>query len=355
MLGSLATTGFRNLEDQIWQPAPGRNVLLGDNGTGKTSLLEAVYLALTTKSFRCSQLSDCVRHGESLFHLAADLCPFSTRLEVSWANGKLRHLVNGKPSTLGDHLGSAAVLPWTSAESDLLTGAPELRRRFVDRVLVGAQPKSLEVLSRYRRVLAQKRIVLAAGAAGLEPWNELLVESGAQLIDLRSAAVASLRSALAEVVAASDLPFRDLELRYQPNPKEGEDGKLALASAITRHHQDERRRRVALVGPHRDDLVLLWRGRELRRAVSAGERKALGMALVAAQGRVLRAAGRAPIFLLDDADAELDRAALGRVWSAFPGDAQILASSNRPEVWSPSQADGFWRVSRGRAVASEHP
>lgn len=353
MISAVSTSDFRNLHNQEFEPAAGRNLLLGDNGSGKTSLLEALYLALTTRSFRAAQLGDCARHGATAFHVAAEVeQPSRSRLEVSWAEGRARHAVNGKASTPGQHLAASPVLAWTAAESELLTGAPELRRRFLDRALIGARPGALDVLSRYRRTLAQKRLVLAAGGGGVEPWNELLARTGVEVIRLRSAAVGELGSALAEVIAAAGLRFGGLEVRYRPSPADGESGERAIATRIAQLSGAERQRRAPLVGPHRDDIEFHWRGRELRRAVSAGERKSLGLALVAAQGIVLARAGRPPVFLLDDADAELDRDTLRRVWSAYPQGAQVLASSNRPEVWPEGGGERRWRLADGRLTTA---
>jgi DNA replication and repair protein RecF len=356
VIRAVTTSSFRNLEDGCWQPTAARNILLGENGSGKTSLLEAAYLGSTTRSFRTNHLPDCARHGAASFHVALDVVGVGeARLEVGWAEGRARHLVNDKLSTLGQHLAYMPVLAWTAAEAELLTGGPELRRRFIDRALVGAHPPALAVLARYRRIVAQKRRVLAAGVAGVEAWNQLLAEAGAEVIRLRAGALGQLRSALKASIEVSGLAFADLELRYCPSPAAGESGPAALASAIERLHQAERQRGAPLVGPHRDDVQFLWRGHDLRRAISAGERKALGLALVAAQGAVLGAVGRAPLFLLDDADAELDRRNLGRAWSAFPATAQVLATSNRPEVWAALQGEAFWRVSGGQITPAAAP
>ena len=109
----------------------------------------------------------------------------------------------------------------------------------------------------------------------------------------------------------------------------------------------ERRERKVLRGPHRDDLQILWGAHPARQVASAGERKALGLALVAAHGRVLRDAGRDPLFLLDDADTELDAERLAGVFRAFDQDAQMILTSNRPEVFEGVVLERRWRCRSG--------
>jgi DNA replication and repair protein RecF len=352
MLHSLAFRGFRNLVDGAWAPGPGRHLLVGDNGSGKTSLLEAVYVLATTRSFRTAQLADCVRHGESGFHLAGETAGDGARLEVGWAAAGLFRAVDGRAPTLAEHLAALPVLAWTAADGELLTGGPELRRRFLDRGLVASRPAALGALQRSRRALFQKRTLLVRRASGLEAWNALLAEAAAEVAALRAAHVGALARAFARLVERTALPFTDLTIVYQPSPREALAGKEAILARFESVRAAEERRRVPLLGPHRDELELRWRGRELRRTASAGERKSLGLALVAAQALVLEETRRAsPVLLLDDADTELDRGALARVWRAFDGAAQLFATSNRGEVWEEVALERQWRVDGGLLAA----
>ncbi len=123
-----------------------------------------------------------------------------------------------------------------------------------------------------------------------------------------------------------------------------------LLAALEKARAEERRQRRPLVGPHRDELEVRWRGRGLRRAASAGEKKLLGLALTAARGRVLVADGREPIHLLDDADADLDRHRLAGAWELFRGAGQLLASSHRCEIWADFEGVRRWRLEGGRMV-----
>lgn len=350
MLVRLEANGFRNLESLDWRPGPGRRLLLGDNGAGKTSLLEAVYVLATTRSFRTSRLADCARHGSSGFRLRGEVeNDRRTRLSAAWQGG-LERRVNDKPGSWTEHLAVLPVVAWTPEEAEALTGAPALRRRFLDRGVVGRRPAALAALARCRQVLERKRELLGRSPpqSELAPWNELLAAAAAVVIAARASYVEGLRRALDEVLAAAGLPFAPVTLAYRPSPRRGEEGETGILAALEKLAARERAAGLALAGPHRDELEISWGGRPLRGQVSAGERKALSLLLAAAHGRVLSAAGRTPLYLLDDADAELASGTLEGVWQVFSDARQLLASSSRPRVWEGLDTTGGWHLAGGR-------
>jgi DNA replication and repair protein RecF len=373
VLAKLTADGFRNLAPLSLSPAAGSHLFLGGNGAGKTSLLEAVYVLATTKSFRTSQIADCIRHGADLFHLEGEVIDGRrARLEVAYGREFRLRTVNGRHAPLAEHLGVLPVVSWAAADVELLHGAPRLRRRFLDRGVVGLRPTALEILGRYREALRQKRGLLASGGPGLEAWNELLAGVAAELIARRKAYVDSLAVRLAEVLTESGLAFPSIELTYRPSPASGLEGAEAIAHSLERIADRERQRQLPLLGPHRDDLEIRWGDHELGRVASAGERKALSLLLLAAHGRVLAASGARPIYLLDDIDAELSTSTLAAVWTVFTRDAdtvadngnagvagfveksedrasgQLFASSNRPQAWLTLPVGTLWQVEAGR-------
>ncbi|HSM50226.1 MAG TPA: DNA replication and repair protein RecF [Thermoanaerobaculia bacterium] len=349
MLAHLALRDFRNVERASWRPGPGAQLLLGGNGAGKTSLLEAVYLLATTRSFRTSQLADCCRAGESAFHLSGELGLRARRVELGWSAGGARHrAVDGVELPLGEHLAVQPVLAWTSAEGALLSGPPATRRRFLDRALVSWRPAALGVLGRYQRALAGKRALLARGERrGLEAWNDLLAREGAEVAARRAELVAALALRLAPLAGEVGLLLPEVGLVYEPSPPDAPEGAAPLRAALERAAREEVARRQPLVGPHRDEIAIRLGGRPARRGASAGERKALGLLLLAAQARLLEEGGAAPLLLLDDLDTELDGERLAALWRALDGAPQLLATSNRPEVWRSLPVAERWRVEGG--------
>lgn len=354
MLTRLKAHNFRNLEPLDWSPGRGRHLLFGGNGAGKTSVLESIYVLATTRSFRAPRLEICVRHGAEFLRLEGEVEEERRwHLELVWsrAEGLVRR-VDGSASTLAGHLAVLPVVAWTAAEAEVVTGEPGHRRRFMDRGVVGVRPAALESLSRYRQALDQKRELLSGegGAGPLAPWNDLLAEAAAEVVRARRGYVERLAAALEEIQAAADLPVPDISLAYRPSPKGALEGREAIRESLERVADRERELGFALVGPQRDDLEILWGGRPVGSVASAGERKALSLLLVAAHGRVLETAGRIPVYLLDDADAELAPDTLERLWQTFAGARQLMASSNRPAVWKGLGREGSWKIEEGRLV-----
>lgn len=325
-------------------------------------MLEALYVAATTRSFRTAQMGDCLAHelasrNDAAMRVEVEVeNPGRVRLEVGFnpAVGPWRRL-NGKRQPLSEHLAQLPVLAWTAGDGEVLLGGPGPRRRFLDRGIVGREPRALETLARYRRILDHKRQLLAQRHGGLEAWNAMLAEAAVAVVKRRAALVKALGVALDEIIATAGLALSPVELVYEPSPPETEIGNEQTAAALERLEGAERERRRPLAGPHRDRLHIRMGGREAERVASAGERKALGLALAAAQAEVWRQAGRQPVLLLDDADAELDRPTLARLWRIFAGEAraaaqeglQTMVTSNRPEAWETLSVDHRWSLERG--------
>src|ERR1700687_107446 len=201
VLSHFTARGFRNLEPLDLAPSPGTHLLLGGNGAGKTSLLEAIYVLATTRSFRAGQVVGCVGHGATELALWGEVeTDRRAALAVSVREGVRQRSVNGKPTSLTDHLAVLPVVAWAAVETGLLVGAPGARRRFMDRGVVATRPAALETLGRYREALRQKRELLARNGTGIEIWNELLAATAAEVIRLRAAYVDALRVELASVL-----------------------------------------------------------------------------------------------------------------------------------------------------------
>lgn len=368
MLARVEARRFRNLEPLTWTPGPGRHLIVGGNGAGKTSLLEAIYAVATTRSFRTPRLAECVRHGEESFHVLAEVeAEARTRLELSWSPGGLERAVNGSRGSLAEHLEVLPVVAWTAAETRVLTGSPGRRRRFMDRGIVTARAGSLDSLRRYRRALGQKRQLLAPHGplrspdapeptdGGLDVWNRVLSEAAAEVAALRARYVEILAEALRAVLTEIDRQFPPIELRYRPSPSCATDGAEAIEERLARVAPSERRRKMPLLGAHRDDLQILWNGHPVAEVASAGEAKTLSVALTAAHGRTVERAGKTPIYLLDDLDAELAPETLEALWPIFARAEQALASSNRAAVWESLAVDSRWSLQKGRIEPADAP
>ena len=360
MLESLALHGFRNLMPLEWSVGEGCNLLLGGNGAGKTSLLEALYVVATTRSFRTSQLRECLQRGDEVngrrpFWISASVAGSSRRyvLELSFSDEGLEREVDGSSVPLAKYLQPLPVVVWSSEEAEILMGSPERRRRMIDRGLVNSDVSRLAVLSQYRRCLLQKRELLRSGQGGIEEWNHLLAKSAAELVAERAAYIELLDRELATAVSISGLKLPDLSLRYRPSPDTALEGAAAIERDLARVAEEERRRKRPVLGPHRDRLDILWGTTDISEVGSAGEKKALGLLLLRAQAAVLEALGKDAVVLADDVDAELDLERLAAVWKALNQSRQLVVTSNRSEVAEALDVSFSWAVDSGSLTPSQ--
>jgi recombinational DNA repair ATPase RecF len=203
-------------------------------------------------------------------------------------------------------------------------------------------------LARYRQALTQKRRLLADNGQALSSWNEVMAPAARDLIVLRRRYVEALQRALNEVMEEFGLDLPAIEVRYRPSIDADEETVAAVLAALAAAGNRERAVGRPLVGPQRDEMEIAYGQHKIRRVGSAGERKALGLLLAAARGRVLKSFGKRPIFLLDDADSELDEQRLEVLWRVFAGEHQAFVSSNRPAVWRVAEEARRWSLEGGR-------
>ena len=324
-LQSLTLENFRCYERTELEFRPGLNVVLGPNASGKTTILEAVYLLATTTSPRSGPSKAMVRHGET------------------WGRVTGRFMVNDRPLTmritLGDPRGERsgaktieidgrevdsarqaigrvqAILFWIGA-LDVVKGSPSDRRRFMNTAIGQMSARYLDDLTRYRRALRQRNEVLKGmrGRDGdgrmLAPWTHSLVESGAPITADRSDYLAALAPEAASLHERLGVGSERLAVRYDPSIDVAADSE-EIADEFYRRledtHQHELQRGSTRVGPHRDDIVLEVDGVDLRRFGSQGQQRTAALSLKLAQARVaLTRTDLQPILLLDDCLSELD-------------------------------------------------
>lgn len=348
MLTALQTRSFRNLSDQRWRPQPGTNLVFGPNGAGKSSLLEAIYLVATTRSFRTHRLTECCRLGTDGFHLAAEIEGTErVHLEVAYGDdGKFR-AVNGTTGPIVEHVGVCPIVSWTSRDNEIFEGPPAVRRRLMDRGIVVEHPASLAVLSEYRQAVDAKRAALDSQVGALREWNRLLGRAGAALVKHRAEWLSKLEEALDRVLEESAFGLGRVELIYRPSPEEALEGEDAMVEALDALRSQEISRGILLAGPHRDDVDIVWRHGPVGSMASAGERKLLGLAFMLAQARLVGERHEEPVVLVDDLDSELDPERLEQVWELLAGEPQLVAASSRESVASRLDAAAKWRLEGG--------
>jgi DNA replication and repair protein RecF len=310
-LEQLNVRQFRNLSAATLQWGPGFNVIWGNNAQGKTNLLEAVYLLGQLKSFRGARTAELIQCGTAAARLTAQLVSGNVqrRLEVTLEKHGQTPRLDGKPvQRLSQFIGTLRPVLFTADELILLKSAPAGRRALLDRAVLQADPGYLDRVQGYARVLRQRNQLLRdrAGAAELRPWNEALIDSGAQIRYDRCGFLGQLQPVLAGIgreIADSD---EQLALRYLATTDIG-TLRNELRMELERLLPRERQLQQTLAGPHRDDPEPQIDGQPLKLFGSQGQHRSFLLAFKAAQLIDLEARlGEPPLLLLDDLASELD-------------------------------------------------
>jgi DNA replication and repair protein RecF len=334
---------LRSLDGVRIELGPGIVSLIGPNGAGKTNLLEALYFALTGRSFRTADRRELIPFGGSVARAEAtvrDEDGIERRLLASVSRGEgRRHLLDGNAV---DAAAAARSRPPVAVFSpdrlSLVKGPPGERSAHLDRYAAARWPARAGLRRRYGQALAQRNALLArvaaeGGGSDLGVWDAALAAAAAELVAARAEAAAELASPFAAAAAALGLPG-DTTLEYAPRaPGDAEE---ILAGLAERREADLRLGRTSW-GPHLDELKLALGERSLRRYGSQGQQRAALLALLFAEREALLAARRvAPLLLLDDVMSELDPERRALLAERLAGGGQALVTAATEESVPPA-------------------
>lgn len=353
-LAGVTVRRFRNLADQqLRVPARGV-VLLGANGQGKTSFLEAVAYPVLCRSFRTSLDSELVRFGEVGFHVGLDLDgAVSRELAVTLrVAGRRREILrDGEPvRRVVDVAGTWLAVVFAPEDVRLASGPAQARRLYLDRTLALADGTYLRALTSYRNALAQRNGALRQGRPDLaRAFDAPLASAGAVVVSRRVRWVSEAAEPFRRSLLALGEASAEADLQYQ-----GDAGLVDPSAWPERLEQATARdlaRRMTTVGPHRDDLGLRLGGKSVRDYGSTGQHRSAAIALKLLELETIeRARGQAPALLLDDVFAELDADRQARLAAQlFRREAlQVLVTAPRADELPGGLELPVWRVAAGR-------
>ncbi len=352
-LAHLRLRDFRNYARLDADFAPGFHGILGDNAQGKTNLLEAVYLLTTLRSFRGVGGAHLVRQGETGYFVGGQVVGNGEhQLKVYWSSTERRLTLDGRPvRKLTDFYGTLRSVVFCTEDLLLVKGSGRVRRRFLDLLLAQTHSGYLALLQRYTRVLRSRNALLkqpVLDEVTLEGFTRELIHTGESLMRSRRELLPRLsplaRLAYRRIAPASE----EIALEYRPSVKN--DFTVELAQWQRR----ERAYRQTLIGPHRDDLLLLVDQRPAAQFASEGQKRTLAIALKMAQAEYLSGIhGAAPVLLIDDVMGELDakrRAGfLPLLAAAGEGRGQVFMTCTQ-ESWAPEVGGRVqrWEVRAGQ-------
>lgn len=367
ILNSIRLKNFRIHKSTELQFSGRINYILGGNGEGKTSVLEAVYYLCTTKSFNARSDSEVVRFGEEDFEIDGvftELTQDRVKFIYSLSENKKSYLQNNKNMPRSSEvIGKFPVVVLTPSDHAITQGSPSERRKFVDSVISQASDTYLGLLLDYNKTLRQRSSLLNRirenHLKGLSPeldaWTERLIDTGTELINHRISFIKEfneyIKNSYRVILENNEIP--GIAYSFLDNYEE-KDIRNRFVELIGERRDDELRRGANLVGPHRDDYILEINDINLRTYGSQGQHKTYQVVLRFAEFFYLKEiTGKTPLFLLDDVFGELDtnRAIriseyLSRVGQAFI----TLTDFSNLSFLSIGEEDKVFRIHGGTAA-----
>lgn len=329
--------GFRNLASVDVTFGERFNVIAGDNGQGKTNLLEAVYVLATSKSFRSSRMGELLRFGESLASVRGRMIDDGDARTQSVGiqpGSRMVRIDDKRPRTLAAYAVRTPMVVFHPGDLALSMGASSERRRLLDRTALYLEPASMGELDSYTKAArARQRALETRGvsARDLGEWETLCVRHGLAIMDHRARAGEQLSRWAKIAFSRIGAPELSLVIDYAPAAPRDES---AYLDELERRRPADLRRGSSGVGPHRDELALSLSGRNVRGVASQGQHRAVTLSLKAAEIEVIgHACGVRPVLLLDDVSSELDRERTAALFSFLRDlEGQVLLTTTRPEL-----------------------
>jgi DNA replication and repair protein RecF len=354
-LRSLRLRNHRNYAHLDLVPGPGVNIFIGANGQGKTNLLEAVAMLALSTSPRSRRELELIGPVAPMSRIEAEVESANLRAELAITlnleGDRARRVieVDGVRRRAFDLPGRFRVTLFWPDDLGLVKAGPELRRRFLNQMLVQVEPGYGRALAGLKRVIEQRNSLLKRMAAGeesgdvLEPWNQELVQLGGEVVAARSAAVFELEPE-ATRYHAEIAGGEHLQIHYEGPPAN-------LAEAVHNSLAEDLRRGSTTVGPHHDDIRVLLEGKEARAYGSQGQQRTAVVSLKLAEAAlVARRTGERPVLLLDDVLSELDAERRAALLRRVAGEGQVIITSVEVGPFPPELIANamVWAVKEGR-------
>jgi DNA replication and repair protein RecF len=353
LIRTLELHNFRSYESVVLSLSGGLTAIVGENGQGKTNLLESIGWIAGIGSFRGAPDDALIRVGSqsAIIRMAVESGDGREQLVEAelLRSGRNRIQVNRQRLRKArDLLGILQVTVFSPDDLELVKGGPALRRQWIDQALVNRRPRHDTQRADLERILKQRNALLrsthgrldADAAFTLDVWDTKLAEVGTSVRAAREDLLHELAPRLAAAYDTVARSAADVEAVYESSWV-GD-----LADALIESRVADVRRGVSTVGPHRDEIVLSIGGAPARTHASQGEQRSLALALRLAADAVVRAAGVAePVLLLDDVFSELDPGRAEALLAALPTGQRLLTTAS--PLPSGAVPDQVWRVDAG--------
>ncbi|MDZ4878771.1 MAG: DNA replication and repair protein RecF [Chroococcidiopsis cubana SAG 39.79] len=372
-LKTLHLKQFRNYQEQRVDFVAPKTILVGNNAQGKSNLLEAVELLATLRSHRLARDRDLVRDGEAFGQIHAKLERQAGIIDLSVTlrrQGRRTVALNSEQLRRQlDFLGVLNAVEFSSLDLELVRGAPEQRRHWVDTLLIQLEPVYAHILQQYNQILRQRNAFLKSKGGfpmpvqekeELAAWDAQLVTIGSRVVRRRARAIERLAPLAAEWHASISDRAEVLQIRYAPNvpftATDPEGVQQAFLEKIEQRAIAEQHQNTTLVGPHRDEIELTINQTPAKQYGSQGQQRTLVLALKLAELKLIEAVvGEPPLLLLDDVLAELDLNRQNQLLEAIQDRFQTLIATTHLAAFDSQwlQASQILSVNAGQIFSDQ--
>lgn len=307
IIKTLNLENFRCIKNTHISLGEGVNFFFGENGSGKSSILESIHVLATGRSFRTSKIEHLKNFDNDFFSIFSKLKRNNIENNIGFRKEKSNFDIRINSSSISRISELAlyfSIITFHSNSINLIEGEPVYRRRYIDWWLFHSNEKFYTEWSRYQKILTQRNAALRTDHDFMHLWDEALAESGEILNELRSSAVEKLMTELIILVKITNSKlYSNISWRYNSGWSKSEN----LLSSLKNNQQKDTQYGFTSVGPHRSDLKLFFHGKDAKETLSRGQQKTLSllmsMALASLHNKILN---ETPAFLIDDLSSELD-------------------------------------------------
>ncbi len=311
LIKSLSLRGFRNLVNSDIDTSYKQIILKGENGQGKTNLLEAVYLSCYGASFRTQNLREAVRHGEDYFLIRStfeDNLKLDRKAEISFVNGKKKiKLDDSEIKDRKELIYSIPCIAFTHDDISFVRGEPENRRRFFDQTMSMYDPSFFDDMRAYKLVLRQRNAAIKDQRYSLlDIYDEKLADYGIPIMKARRAVLNSFSTIFPDIYNAVSLEDRKIGISYRPSWQE-DLSKEEIINLLAHQREVDIKMSTTTSGPHRDRFIVTDSHGPFVNTASTGQMRLASLVFRSAQAAFYRQkTGINPVFLIDDVLLELD-------------------------------------------------
>jgi DNA replication and repair protein RecF len=342
-LNSLELTNFRSYDQRRFELGSAVTLVVGPNASGKTNLLEAIYVLAITKSFRARD-PELIRHEKDFFRIVGRTDGAELALGFSTEGGTQTKRVTHDQAkkTLAGHIGALPVVLFEPTDLELVTGAPEARRRYLDTILCQTDPDYVRLLNHYRRVLKQRNSLLSTFDTGriydeIFAWDIKLTELAAEIVRRRTQLLGFIAGLIEEAYGEVAGTREPLELSYLPSVR-GENYADAFMKELAQRLTGDLAAGFTTIGPHREDFKVRFKNNDLSSVASRGETRTVVLAFKLAElAYIEQTLERKPLLLLDDVFSELDASRRAFLTKKVQDHQAIITTTQADAIAAPSK------------------